>query len=331
MNLKLFLSYLRKNKGAFALFAAFVALFAVTFYLYALPIESVIYAAGLCCVPGAVWLFVNYYRYRKKALLLHKLKGCITLDVTQLPEPEDAIEFGYIVLIQALFEEKCRLGNQADVRTSELLNYYTMWVHQVKVPLFALKLLLNADGKAQKEIENELFKIERYVEMVLGYLRMESMSSDLMIKHYALDDIVKQLIRKYSSLFISKKIRLQLNALNKEVLTDEKWLSFALEQVISNALKYTREGGTISIYMETSDTLIIEDTGIGIAQEDIYRVFERGYTGYNGRTDKGASGIGLYLCKQILQKLGHTISIQSQVHAGTKVKIGLETADLTVE
>ena len=168
----------------------------------------------------------------------------------------------------------------------------------------------------------ELFKIEQYVEMVLTYLRMESMSSDMVLQWYAADDIVKQAVKKYSQLFILKKIALRMDMPEEMILTDEKWLAFVVEQILSNALKYTSEG-TVSIYMKEKE-LVIEDTGIGIQEEDVPRVFEKGFTGFNGRRDKKSTGIGLYLCKTILDRLGHGIRIESKVGEGTKVFLYLE-------
>ena len=178
----------------------------------------------------------------------------------------------------------------------------------------------------------ELIKIEQYVEMVLDYLRAGKMSSDLLIEEYSLDKIIRQAIRKYARMFILKKISLEYTEIPVKVLTDEKWLVFVLEQIISNALKYTHKG-KIAIYMEEREekTLVIEDTGIGIRSEDIPRVFQRGFTGYNGRQDKKSTGIGLYLSKQILEKLHHRIRIESQVEIGTRVCIDLASANLQVE
>lgn len=176
----------------------------------------------------------------------------------------------------------------------------------------------------------QLQSVEQYVEMVLGYLRLESPSSDYVIRNYALDDIVRQAVRKYASQFIRRKLRLEYTPLNVSVITDEKWLLFVIEQVLSNALKYTRSG-SVSITLEAPKTLCIRDTGIGIAPEDLPRVFEKGFTGCNGRTDKRATGIGLYLCRRILEKLGHTIAITSTVGEGTTVRIGLQQDALEVE
>ena len=215
-----------------------------------------------------------------------------------------------------------------------------MWVHQIKTPISAMHVLLQAqetcqfkDEQYMKEMKMELFKIEQYVEMVLTYLRMEDMSSDLSFDLYSLDSIIRQAIRKYSQMFILKKIRLDYEPVQTNVLTDEKWLGFVLEQILSNALKYTNRSsqGRISVYMEEDSAqtqerkncLVIEDNGIGIWPEDLPRVFEKGFTGYNGRTDKKSTGIGLYLCKSVIDRLRHEIRIESEPGKGTKVSLFL--------
>lgn len=196
---------------------------------------------------------------------------------------------------------------------------------------FAVRLRLLRRLEQEITLSTEqLQSVEQYVEMVLGYLRLESPSSDYVIRNYALDDIVRQVVRKYASQFIRRRLRLEYTPLNVSVITDEKWLLFVIEQVLSNALKYTRSG-SVSITLEAPKTLCIRDTGIGIAPEDLPRVFEKGFTGCNGRTDKRATGIGLYLCRRILEKLGHTIAITSTVGEGTTVRIGLQQDALEVE
>ena len=210
----------------------------------------------------------------------------------------------------------------------ENTDYFTMWVHQIKTPIAAMRLLLqDADTDEQRALLEQLQSVEQYVEMVLGYLRLESPSSDYVIRNYLLDDIVRQAVRKYASQFIRRKLRLEYTPLNVSVITDEKWLLFVIEQVLSNALKYTRSG-SVSITLEAPKTLCIRDTGIGIAPEDLPRIFEKGYTGCNGRADKRSTGIGLYLCRQIMEKLSHTIRIESEMGVGTKVYLGLDTVSL---
>ena len=129
--------------------------------------------------------------------------------------------------------------------------------------------------------------------------------------------------RKYSQMFILKKIQLVYTPIEMKVLTDEKWLVFVLEQILSNALKYTSTG-KISVYTKGQNCLVIEDTGIGIWPEDLPRVFEKGFTGYNGRKDKKSTGIGLYLCKSVIDKLKHQIWIESEAGKGTKVYLSLQ-------
>ena len=202
---------------------------------------------------------------------------------------------------------------------------------EIKTPIAAMRLTLQSGEMSQsRELSEDLQRIEQYVEMVLCYLRLGSETNDFLIKKYDLDSIIRQAVRKFSSQFIRRKIKLVYEPVGVTVLTDEKWLLFVLEQVLSNALKYTKSG-EIEITLEEPKTVCIRDTGIGIAPEDINRIFEKGYTGCNGRTDKKASGIGLYLCRQICGKLGHTITAQSQVGKGTVIKIDLAEAQIEVE
>lgn len=240
----------------------------------------------------------------------------------------------YHMIIEKLAEDLQRLRSEMNLKDADMNDYYSMWAHQVKVPISAMRLLLQNRSEENAEtrlLSEELFKIEQYIDMVLYYQRLESISSDFLFKRHELYDIVKQTLKKYALLFINSRLSLDLREFSCVAVTDEKWLQFALGQVISNALKYTPRGG-ISIYLEKTAeraNLVIEDTGIGIRPEDLPRIFERGYTGYNGRLDKKSTGIGLYLCKRILDKLSHTIAVASEVGKGTKVTIGfsLEAAD----
>jgi signal transduction histidine kinase len=188
-------------------------------------------------------------------------------------------------------------------------------------------LLLQSGETEAAELEAELFSIEQYVNMALQYMRLDSETTDYVIKKYSLDRIVKQAVRKYAKLFIRKKLALDYDGTDVTVVTDEKWLQFVIEQILSNSLKYTKEG-RIAIRVEPEKTLVISDTGIGIAPEDLPRVFDRGFTGYNGRSDKKSTGIGLYLCRSTLTKLGHTIRLDSEIGAGTTVSIGLKAREL---
>jgi signal transduction histidine kinase len=330
---KLLIIYIRRRIKVISLFCLFALIFAVVFYLHNLPIDAVMYAVILCACTGIIFAVTDFMQYYKRHKLLKDLQNNITISIDGLPNPKDIIEKDYIDLITIIYNDKIHAAFNADMKRSDLIDYYTLWAHQIKTPISAMYLLLQSEDREQNdELSMELFKIEQYVEFVLQYLRVESMSSDLKLKQYSLDNIVKQAVRKYAKFFIRKKINLNFKELGCDVLTDEKWLVFVIEQLLSNALKYTYEG-TISIYMDpfAEKTLVIEDTGIGIQAEDLPRVFEKGFTGYTGRLDKKSTGIGLYLCKRILTKLSHTTTIKSKVGEGTKVLIDLSSTHLKVE
>lgn len=321
--MELFSLYLKSKIRLSGMLLLFAIIFALVFVLYGLPAEAVLYASLLCAVPGLALTVYDFLHFREKYRLLRQLQSNITVTSEKLPAAGGPTEELYLSLIRILCEENSRLKRETEREKAEMIDYYTLWVHQIKTPIAAMRLILkDSASERDKELLLQLFQTERYVEMVLAYLRMGSDTTDYVLREYALGDIVRQAIRKYAPMFIRRKISLELHPLQTTVLTDEKWLCFAIEQVLSNAVKYT-ETGRISIYCERENALVIQDTGIGIAPEDLPRVCERGFTGYNGRTDKKASGIGLYLTKKILTKLGCSLDISSAVGKGTKVTLTL--------
>ena len=306
------------------------AVFAVVFSLYELPLAPVLYGAVLSGFFGVVFIATDFVYYRRKRTALQRLADEITLSAENIPLPQNGIEEDYTKLIHTLYDSLKEAENEAAEKLSDMTDYYTMWVHQIKTPIAAMGLILqNGDSPEYSELSENLQKIEQYAEMVLCYLRLDSNSSDLVIKEYDLDSIVKQAVRKFSSQFIRRQLKLVYKPLEKTVLTDEKWLLFVIEQIISNAVKYTLSG-EVEIYCEEPLTLCIRDTGIGIAPEDIPQIFEKGYTGCNGRLDKKASGIGLYLCRRICGKLGHKITAESG-DSGTVIRLYLESRSLEIE
>ena len=237
----------------------------------------------------------------------------------------------YQKIIADLEDEAERSARRATEKFSDMVEYYTIWAHQIKTPIAAMRLTLQSeDTETARRLSGDLNRIEEYVEMVLTYLRLDSDDTDYLIREYDLDEIIKPAVRKFAREFILKKLSLDYAPTGYTVLTDEKWLSFVIEQIISNAVKYTSEGG-VKIYMDETGVLCIRDTGIGICAEDLPRIFENGYTGFNGREDKRASGIGLYLCKRIADNLGHGISVESVPGEGTTVRLDLRKHDLGVE
>lgn len=327
-------SYFKEKISIIIKFFIFIMIFFLIYFLYHLPLGPVLYAGMLVTILGLLFSLYDFKMYYDKHMSLKEVLSAVQVKLDKLPENKTLIEKDYQDIIKIIYEEKVKLLSNADNKYSEMIDYYTMWVHQIKTPIAAFSMLVQSmeSGVEKRLMEQELFKIEQYVEMVLHYVRLENLSSDLKLQEYSLDDIVRQTVKKYAATFIYNKISLNLKEINCKVITDEKWITFVLEQIISNALKYTKTGN-ISIYMEEASqkTLVIEDTGIGIAAEDIPRVFDRGFTGYNGRKDKKSTGIGLYLCKEIISKLSHKIAITSEVGKGTKVYIDFSVEEIKIE
>lgn len=319
----------RKLVAAAGLFCALSGV--LIFWLYGLPGEAIAYLLCLCCIGTSFWAVLSFVRFWRKHKILRKMEEAIFVTAEDLPETTTLIEEDYQHLIQRLVRENRQRQAAADSMLEDLTSYHTLWVHQIKTPIAAMDLLLQAGPDRATEMEIELQKIAQYVDMVLQYLRLDSTDKDLVLQRCQLDAVVRQTVRKYAKLFILKKIQLVFQETKWEVLSDEKWLCFLLEQLLSNALKYTPEGGKISIFLEGETNLVIADTGIGIAPEDLPRVFEKGFTGNNGRMDKKATGIGLYLCRRVTNLLGHTISIASEPGVGTQVLLGLGRPQFDIE
>ena len=322
--------FVRERIWAVALLAICAVIFAVVLYLYRMPVEAVGYAAALCASVLLLWAVIRFILWRRRVIRLEEMQGRAALTLDQLPEPEGLETEAYQELLRELDELRRQVSSDADAREREAVDYYTMWVHQIKTPIAAMGLLLQGDETDRgRELRAELFRVQQYVELVLSYLRLGSDSTDYVIREQDLDDILRQAARKYAALFIRGKVSLELRPTGLRVLTDEKWLQLVVEQVLSNAVKYA-PGGHVKVYARDS-RLIIEDDGVGIAREDLPRIFERGFTGCNGRMDKRSTGIGLYLCREICRRLGHTITAESEVGRGTRVIIGLERPLLEVE
>lgn len=320
--MKLFLEYLRMRCRQILLILLFGLVFLVSFLLYHLPAAAVLYPAAICAFFGIAAMAADFIHLRGKHFAIKKQVGDIFSNDLHFPAPGSFLEMDYQELAYSLAAEKRRLEAEQERRYTDISDYYTAWVHQIKIPISSIRLRLSpVDSAFGRELSMDVQRIEQYVEMVLCYLRLDSDSTDYVIQEYDIDHIIRQAVKKFASQFISKKIQFIYQPLRLSILTDEKWLLFVIEQVLSNALKYTRTG-SVSITVEERAVLCIRDTGIGIAPEDLPRIFEKGYTGYNGRADKKATGIGLYLCKRICTNLGHRISASSS-EGGTTIRIHL--------
>ncbi|WP_322173298.1 sensor histidine kinase [Acutalibacter caecimuris] len=318
----LFLYYLWDRRrviiGSLLLAAAAAGLF----WLYRLPSIPLFYcflvvgvlACGLFGLPD----FVRYCRSARRCQALRNMAPHLTHPVGPPRLAEPFSQQMLLESIELLRQYALELEQQQAGRQEELLEYYTLWAHQIKTPLSAMGLILQSDPEDTGALRQELFKTERYVELVLGYLRIHSMNADLQLGLCPVRPIAARAAKKFAAQFIYKGLRLELDNFENRVVTDEKWLLFVLEQVISNAVKYTSTG-TISITMDESDVLAVRDQGVGIDPSDLPRIFERGFTGRNGRLNETSTGLGLYLIRQVLDKLGNRVEVCSAPGKGTEV------------
>lgn len=312
---------------SFAIWTAFI----LVYLLYGYDFGIAAYSSLLTLSILVFYSAYGFIKFSKKCDTLCKIVG--RYPVSELPEPSNLAEKYYTDIIECLEEERERLYNENRKSLNDAMQYYTLWVHQIKTPISAMRLLLQSGADAEtpdhrilKEIEPELFSIEQYVGMVLQYQRLANFSGDLLLKNYSVETMVKQAVKKLAPIFISKKISLELSEMEYEFVTDQKWFVFILEQVLTNALKYTKQG-TISIFMREPGLLEIKDTGIGISKQDLPRVMEHGFTGNAGRTDMRSSGIGLFLCSEIAKRLEISIAIESELGTGTSVLLNISQAE----
>ena len=318
----MFKDYLKSRIGTVILLIVVEGIFASTYFLFELPLVTVLYplilSLAVLIVIGVIDFLITLNKHKK-------------IQQNDFPQPSGLLEKDYLEIIEKLKEEEEFSRQKTTSDYNNMVEYYTVWAHQIKTPIASMRLQIQSeDSDFARRIDGDLNRIEAYVEMVLTFLRLDSDSTDYVIREIDLDAVIKPAIRKFARDFISKKLSMDFKPTEAKVLSDEKWLSFVIEQVLSNAVKYTKNGG-IKVYMDEPGILCVEDTGIGISAEDLPRIFENGYTGFNGREDKRASGIGLYLCKRICDNLGHRISAESTQGVGTKMSIDMRKRDIGIE
>lgn len=310
------------------------AVFAWVFALYGIGLEAVWYPLLISALFGAIMLAAGYARSRKRRRSMEQVLSSETLfpDVTDiLPGAGSLAEEDYQALIGKMENAYRAKKGEWDAARRDMADYYATWVHQIKAPIAVMKIILQQeDTPENRELSAELFRVEQYVEMALCYVRLGEGASDLVIQEYDLDQVIRKAVRKYAGQFIRRKIRLIYEGTDVRVLTDEKWLSFIVEQLLSNAVKYTAEG-SVTISVDNGKKLSVTDTGIGISPEDMPRIFEKGYTGYNGRLDKKSTGLGLYLCRKAADRLGHVLTAESEPGKGSRFTIDMESYPFRAE
>lgn len=322
-NKRLFFKYyFRSRQFLFLLLLIFCTLLFAFCYLFEderAVLQYVLLILLLISLAGFLLDIVKQYQ---------KFRHLVFYGEGQAQTPIEALLFSKI---ETLKNDKKELKLQEQIKRNDLLDYYTLWGHQIKTPIAASKLLVEdlQEQTLKNQLEQELFKIDSYTNLVLQYLRLESFHDDLVVKRENIEDLVKDIVKKYALFFIQQGLRLDLHDLNHTIITDKKWFVVILEQVLSNSLKYTSQGGIEIFFKE--DTLYMKDTGLGIQDADLLRVFERGFSGYNGRLTHQSSGLGLYLSKKIADELGHELHLQSVVGEGTTVMITFKEKKLLFE
>jgi hypothetical protein len=330
---QLLICFLRECLWEMLLLAAFTAIAAAVFFLYDIGMEPVCYAFVLCALLYVILLGIRFLRYcreeKERRQQFRELSAAT--ENRRLTQVSTLAERDYQEMIEVL-GARCRdLMTEWQKERQESLDYYSTWVHQIKTPIAVMRMQLQEeDTDTNRALLAELFRIEQYVDMVLSYIRLGSSQNDFVFEEYALDPIIRQAVHKFAPQFVHSRIRLVYEPVSVRVLTDEKWLLFLIEQLLSNAIKYTSKG-TVTITVSPQLVLSVSDTGIGIAPEDLPRIFEKGFTGYNGRADKKATGLGLYLCRQTADKLGIRLWAQSKPGEGSTFFLDLHRESLVVE
>lgn len=322
-------AYFRARRALFLLAALIIGTTLVVPWAAGAGLLSARYAAGLQGFFFLCFVLADGRRYIARLRALGEVRSLLESSL-QLPEGGDALEDAWRALSEDALLRARALEEKARRARDESLDYYTLWVHQIKTPISAMRLVLERqEGREALLLREELFKIERYADLALRYARLDGIADNLVPAVLDLDPLVRAAVGKYSLLFVLKKLTLKLEPTRLTVVSDAQWLSFILEQLLSNAVKYTERGG-VKIYARDG-RLVIEDSGRGIAPEDLPRVFEKGFTGSGGRADGRASGIGLYLSRRAAGALGAKIALESAPGLGTRAVLSFPPRDLPVD
>lgn len=298
--MKLFLDYMKNQSVILFGYLLVCIVFITIFVLATLEIEYVFLGIEILGFILIIYLIVHWFQYQK------------------LSDVKDDNE--------RLLNENKNLKSEMLNQKDDLNAYFLMWLHQIKTPMTVSKLLLEKpDETTSTKLKMQLMYIEQYINMAMNYLKMIDYSTDMDITQVNLDDIIKNLLKKYSLLFIHNHISLEYQSNVTHVVSDSQWLTILIEQILSNALKYTENGKIAIQYLEDKHALEIRDTGIGIRSEDIPKIFDRGYSGFNGRMNEKSSGLGLYLARKISERLNIQIEVESKLSKGSVFRLVFPT------
>lgn len=321
---QIFKDCLKSFASPFYIYLIYTLFLFLIFWLYGLVLEPFVYLAILVFAFLVIILFIKTVKEFKAAEIRRHHMDNILYEWKTMEESLELKQKDYHKMIETLGKQLESITRDYEEAQRETQDFYTTWVHQIKTPIAVMKLELDKTNSGELDrgaLLEDLFRIEQYTDMVLAYQRLGSSSNDLLIKEYSLDELIREVIRKFAGQFIHKKLKLEYDGCQAKIIIDKKWFICILEQLLSNAIKYTNEG-SVSIKLEDS-SLSISDTGIGIAPEDLPRIFEKGYTGNNGRLGEKSSGLGLYLCSKAAKLLNLKIAVEANVGKGACFSIDL--------
>lgn len=329
MDKKYFLiHYLKDRYKVITVFFGLIVCNFFMYFLYDVRLEPILYTTFLLILLALPFAVRDLCHTYQKCERLNNIKQAKLPAMPDLGAVDTILEKSYQQIIKDILQ--AWQNERADQRkiNEERDDYYTLWTHQIKTPIYSMDLMLQTGDATPSKWKTELLQISRYVDMALKYLQLENQYSDLCLEQVELLPLAQEAIKKHSTILIAKRLKIDLYDLNNTVLTDRKWLLFILEQLVSNAAKYT-EQGSIAIYQPAPLQICVSDTGMGIAAGDLPRLFEKGYTGFNGHIHQKSTGCGLYMCRKVSRLLGFTLSISSQVNIGTTVTINLPEDDFS--
>ncbi len=289
--------------------------------------SNLLYAGLVSLTMTISYLGIEYIRKRSyyKALEKRFIENSLEW-INSLPKPFNIEqEYNQSLLLKA-YEQAAGIKNSMIEHHKENIDFINTWVHEIKVPVAASKLVIdgNMDSSSEavlRSLKEEIEKIEDYVEQILYYSKIKDFSRDYFITQTNMEQLIKDSVKRHKKQFIARRIGVAFENIAYMIDTDKKWVSYILDQILSNALKYTNDKGQIKLLMEETEDeyrLTVEDNGIGIPKEDIKRVFERGFTGAVGRSNRSSTGIGLYMAQSLAVKLGLSISVQSVPGEGSR-------------
>lgn len=307
--------FLKEKIHSIIIFLVYILILFISTW-FGISKNYILYIILISIFMFAVNIVISFVKYKR---LIDEINQWSTDLLAKEPEVFKNTNFSKRII--NLEKENREMESAFELKMKDFKEYISIWTHQIKTPLFSLDLILNDHPIDSNAAKNEVFEIEEYIDNLLSYMRLESLSTDFVFEEVSLNALVSSSIKKYSKVFIRRKNKVDFKASGLIIATDKKWFSLILDQILSNANKYT-QNGSISIYIEGSN-LVIKDTGIGIRKEDLPRVFDKSYTGYNGRIYKKSTGIGLNLVKNTAENLSIDVFIESEVNTGTKVILNL--------